>query len=204
MSTEELFIAEIDYDEARVTADLMSYFQDLAFTIDALDRLQQMINDNVQDSVLSGSLWIAALVSYARCFSTGKRFGLSGEMFQSIEGGLECHEYYMNLRNKHIAHSVNPFEQVVVGLMLSPPSNAEKKVEGISVLSQRLLHLDSEGIQNLRRLSLTTLKIVEKQGKESQDKALEAGKKLPLDSLYAKAHPRTVTPGPEQASKARR
>lgn len=204
MSMEELFIAEVDYDEARVTADLMSYFQDLTFTIDALDRLQQMINDNVQDNVVSGSLWIGALVSYARCFSTGKRFGLSGEMFRSSAGGLECHEYYINLRNKHIAHSVNPFEQVVVGIVLSPPSKSEKKVEGIAVMSQRLLHLDSVGIQNLRRLSVAALEVIQTRSKESQDEALEAGKKLLLDSLYDKAHLRTVTPGPDQASKARR
>ncbi len=204
MSTEELFIAEVDFEEARLTADLMSYFQDLAFTIDALDHLQSLIDNNSKENILMGSLWIAALITYARCFSTGKRFGLPEELFESIEGGVECHQLYMNLRNKHIAHSVNPFEQVVVGLVLSPPSSPERKVEGISILSQKLLHLNSEGVQNFRRLALVALKEVERQGKGYQEKALEVGKKIPIATLYAKARPRTVTPGPEQAGKARK
>ena len=204
MSTDELFIAEVDFEEARLTADLMSYFQDLAFTIDALDQLQKLVDNNAKDNVLMGSLWIAALISYARCFSTGKRFALSEGLFENIEGGVECHQLYINLRNKHIAHSVNPFEQVVVGLVLSPPSSSERKVEGISILSQKLLHFTSEGIQNLRRLALIALKEVEKRGKEYQEKALEVGKKIPIATLYAKASPRTVTPGPEQAGKARK
>src|SRR5262249_29593458 len=113
-----------------------------------------MLNDKVEDHIITGSLWSAALVSYARCFSTGRRFGLSEKLFEHIEGGIECHQLYIDMRNKHIAHSVNPFEQVVVGLVLSPPTSSERKVEGISILSQRLVHFDSEGIQNLRRLAL--------------------------------------------------
>lgn len=201
---EELFIAEVDFEEAKQTADLMSYFQDLAFTIKALDRLQQLIGENGKDEVLTGSLWIAVLISYARCFSTGKRFGLSEKLFEDIEGGVECHQLFMNLRNKHIAHSVNPFEQVIVGLVLSPPSSSECKVEGVSILGQKLLHLDSEGIQNLRHLALVAMKKVEKQGKEYQEKTLEVGKQLPIDTLYAKARPRTVAPGPEDAGKSRK
>lgn len=201
---EELYIAEVDYEEAKTTADLMSYFQDLAFTIDALDRLQQLLDENVRDTVLSGSLWIAALISYARCFSTGKRFGLSEKLFESIEGGVECHQLYMNLRNKHIAHSVNPFEQVFVGLILSPPSSTERKVEGVSILSQKLIHLDSEGIQNLRRLAFIAMKEIERQGKDAQEKTLGVGKQLPIEGLYTKANPRTVAPPPEAAGKPRK
>jgi hypothetical protein len=201
---EELFIAEVDFEEAKQAADLASYFQDLAFTISSLDRLQQLVNDNSKDEVLTGSLWIAALVSYARCFSTGKRFGLSDELFQNIEGGIDCHQLFMNLRNKHVAHSVNPFEQVVVGLVLSPPSSPERKVEGVSILSQKLLHMDSEGIQNLRRLALIAMKEIEIQGKVYQEKTLEVGKRLSIDSLYGKVSPRTVTPSPENASKSRK
>jgi hypothetical protein len=200
----EMYIAEVDYEEAKTTADLMSYFQDLAFTIDALDRLQHLLDENIEDQVLSGSLWIAALISYARCFSTGKRFGLSEELFENIEGGVECHQFYMNLRNKHIAHSVNPFEQVVVGLVLSPPSSTERKVEGVSILSQKLMHLNSEGIQNFRHLALIAMKEIEKLGKDAQTKTLEAGQQLPIESLYVKASPRTVAPPPEEAGKPRK
>jgi len=204
MNEGELHIAEVDFDEAKWTADFMSYFQDLAFTIKALDQLQELVKEKTNDHVVTGSLWMAALVSYARCFSTGKRFGLSENLFENTEGGIECHNLFMNLRNKHVAHSVNSFEQVVVGLVLSPPASSERKVEGVSILSQKLLHFESEGIQNLRQLALIAMKEVERQGKEYQEKTLEVGKKIPIDTLYVKARPRTVAPGHEQAGKSRK
>ena len=200
---EELFIAQVDYGEARLAADLASHFQDLAFTINALDRLQKLVDDNVEDATVTGSLWVAAVISYARCFSSGKRFGLSNTLFSNIEGGVECHQLYMNLRNKHIAHSVNPFEQVVVGLVLSPPASSDRKVEGISILSQKLIHFDTEGIQNLRRLTLIAMKHIETQGKAASTNALEVGMKLPLDELYTRATPRTVAPPHTEAGRAR-
>jgi len=48
---EDLHIAEVDHEEARKTADLMSYFQDLAFTVEALDRPKQMliINSKIKE-----------------------------------------------------------------------------------------------------------------------------------------------------------
>lgn len=201
---EELYIVEVDFEEAKRTADLVSYFQDLAFAVKALDRLQQLINDNNNDEILTGSIWIAALISYARCFSTGKRFGLSEQLFEGMEGAVECHRLYIDLRNKHIAHSVNPFEQVVVGLVLSPPSSSSHEVKGVSILGQKLLHHKSDGIQTLRRLAIIAMKEIEKQVKEYQEKTLEVGKQLPIDALYEKARLRTVTPGPEDAGRSRK
>ncbi|MBE9546052.1 MAG: hypothetical protein IMF10_00985 [Proteobacteria bacterium] len=142
---DELYIAEVDFEEAKRTADLFSYLQDLAFTVKALDRLQQLIDDNSNDEVLTGSIWIAAFISYARCFLKGKRFGLSEQLFEEMEGAVECHRLYIDLRNKHIAHSVNPFEQVVVGLVLSPASSSIREVKEVSILGQKLLHHKSDG-----------------------------------------------------------
>lgn len=200
----EMHIAQVEFEEAKAAADLMSIFQDLGFTINALDRLSKLVSSDDEDPVLARSFWTAALVAYARCFATGKRFGLSRALFGDIEGGAEAHQLYIELRNKHVAHSVNPFEQVVAGLILSPPESSDRRVEGILGLSQSLLHLDLEGIRNLRRLALIALKYVEKLGRDYQEMALEIAKTMPLDDLYDRASPRTVAPGPEQAAKPRK
>jgi hypothetical protein len=203
----ELYGAKVEYKEAKILADLTSIFQDLAFTVDVLKRLRQLLKDNCNNRILIESLWTTALISYIRCFSSGKRFGLSENIFKNkkLEGDpIGCHRYYKNLRDKHIAHSVNPFEQVVVDLELSPPDSTKREVLGVAVLFQRLICADIEGVETLLRLALIAKEEVRKQAKEYEAKTLEVGKSLPIDTLYSKARSRIITPGPEDAGKARR
>lgn len=201
----ELYIAEVNYEEAKKLADLASISQDLSFTIDALKRLLQLLKDDDKDNILIQSFWTAALISYVRCFSRGKRFGLSENIFEKLEGDpIGCHRYYKNLRDKHIAHSVNPFEQVVAGLVLSEPDNPKQEVQGVATLSQKLICSDIEGVVTLLRLASIAQKQVSEQAREYEAKVLEVGKSLPIDTLYSNARIRTITPGPEDARKARK
>ncbi len=124
---------------------------------------------------------------------------------KNLEGDpLGCHQLYINLRNKLIAHSVNPFEQVAVDIQLSPPDNIKREVLGVTVLSMKLIHTKIEGVEILLRLALIAREEVEKQTKEYETKTLEVAKSLPIDTLYSKARSRLVAPGPEDAGKARK
>ena len=103
----------VDFAEAGHLADLLSIHQDHSFTIGASTRLLEAINEMPGDSVLIQSLWTAALISYIRCFASGKRYGLSEEILSRLEGApIDVHRFYKHLRDKHIAHSVNPFEEI--------------------------------------------------------------------------------------------
>jgi hypothetical protein len=116
---EQLHIAELETQNARLLADHASVFQDLGFCIQCCDRLASMLRDGRKDTVLQQALWTSALVAYARCFGTGVRYGITPEIYARFEGEpLEVHKHYIKMRNKHIAHSVNPFEQVKVGAVL--------------------------------------------------------------------------------------
>lgn len=72
------------------------------------------------DTANARALWISGLVSHARCFRGGVRTagGAPDAVRALSESNKERHEYFLNLRDKHIAHSVNAFEQakVAVGL----------------------------------------------------------------------------------------
>lgn len=203
----ELYGVKVDYEEAKMLADLTLIFQDLTFTMDILKRLKQLLKDNSKDRTLIESLWTTALISYSRCFSSGKRLGLSEDIFKNkkLKGDpVGCHRYYIDLRNKHVAHSVNPFEQVAVDLQLSKPGSTKREVLGVAVLSQRLICGATEGIEMLLRLTIIAQKEVAKQCKEYESKVLEVGKSLPIDTLYSKARSRILTPGPEDAGKPRK
>ena len=64
------------------------------------------------DFIDSEPLSTAACVAYARCFVSGVRQSLDATLLQGAESELRgTHELIMNLRNKHVAYSVNSFEE---------------------------------------------------------------------------------------------
>jgi hypothetical protein len=108
-------------DEASVLADWHGVENDLKHVVSAtkyLLTLLQQPDSNETHKTLVRSLWASALVAYVRCFGTGKRAGLQPEIFASLEGEpIATHDYYKNTRDKHVAHPVNAFEEVRVGVM---------------------------------------------------------------------------------------
>src|SRR5438477_9503587 len=64
---------EVRFAEARVLAEAVSIEADLAFTIEALEQLLQMMDvepDSDSAAVRARALWSAAVVSYARAFGS--------------------------------------------------------------------------------------------------------------------------------------
>ncbi len=162
------------------------------------------MTEKSKDHILIESLWVSALIRYARCFAAGKRFGLSKDIYQNLQGEpLKVHQFYIDLRNRHIAHSVNPFEQMEVGFVLSSVNGPDKRIVGVSTLAMRHIVSDKEGVKQLGVLSKIAHDKVCSMAKETEQKVLEEGKKIPIDDLYKIAQPRLVTPDPNLANKPR-
>jgi len=153
---EELFVAKVDYEEAKKLADLGAIIQDLEFTMKTCSRLNEVLEEQAKD-----------------------------------------------LRNKHIAHSVNPFEQMEVGLVLSPQKIQERKIIGVGILSMRQISFDIEGVHHLGLLANVLRGKVREMAKQYEEKVLEKGKDISIDVLYKCARPRMIAPGPELTDKAR-
>lgn len=200
----ELPIAKANSSEAQNLADLAAIIQDFRTIMQTCSRLKNILDENSKDHILIESLWVSALIKYARCFATGKRFGLSKDIYQNLQGEpLKAHQFYIDLRNKHIAHSVNPFEQMEVGFILSSVNESEKKIVGVLTFSMRHIFSDKKGVQQLGMLSKIAHDKICSMAKETEQKVLEEGKKIPIDELYKIARPRLVAPGPDLANKAR-
>jgi len=135
----ELYLAELISLKARQLADLVGIILDLDFVQQSLDRLAKL-GDPPADSVIAQALWGSALVAYARCFTGGKRAELKWSLFDdSPSGAREVHRFMMDMRDKHVAHAVNPFDQVHVGAVLSPPGSANRDVLGTVMLRTQLV-----------------------------------------------------------------
>lgn len=202
-----LHVARVEFEEAKRFADYISIFQDLNFVLEALNRLRGLLGEEEPDAVIVQAYWAAALVAYVRCFSTGKRTGLSESIYEGIQGpeqsAIEVHRHFKAMRDKHIAHSVNPFEQVEVGIMLAPESAPERKVEGVATLTLRHISPTVDGVESLHELARTARQKTGSECQRLQQTCLAVAKTLDLDDLYEAAVIRATAPGPEEASQPR-
>ena len=201
---EQLFIADVEFPEAKRLADLASILRDLQATVETCKRVVALLESEEKDAILLEGLWSAALVRYVRCFAFGKRYGLTEEMFEGLQGDpIGTHRWYKNMRDKHVAHSVNPYEQVRVGVVLSPEESKERKILGVSTLAGSYICPDKKGVEQLGMLANVLIKKVGELGKECENSVLETAKTLPIDQLYNQATSRVVAPGPQEAGEAR-
>jgi hypothetical protein len=153
----ENHVVRVEFPAARQLADAAAVFRDLGFVIDTIDRLGEVLTVAERDSVLVEAYWTPALVAYFRRFASGKRAPLTEAVFEGIRGAdrpaVDVHRFFKTVRDKHVAHSVNPFEQVKVGLVLSLRDESDHRVEGVATRAMRLIAHDVEGLDSLRTLA---------------------------------------------------
>lgn len=117
---------KVEFEEAKEAAQWAGVHQDLWFVVRAVEQIlaihqRQTSGHNTRttagdDDVLMLGLWSAALIAYRRCFNIGVRGGFTEEVFGDREDVLNQHRYFLHIRGKHIAHSVNPFEMSTTGI----------------------------------------------------------------------------------------
>ncbi|MGH3787076.1 MAG: hypothetical protein ACRDRG_11110 [Pseudonocardiaceae bacterium] len=201
-----LEIRELDIAAAAEYADLISIRHDLEFVVNTCTRLLAELAkvESDRESIIIQTLWIAALVTYARCFGTGKRkLGLTTDdvALLPLKGQVtEWHKYLMDMRNKNIAHSVNPFETVTVGALIG----LSGEVEGVGFLSLRYVSSDEGGVRQTRDLALALFKLTEGRAQQKESEVLEAAHALDHNHLSRLPIMQGVVPGAEDAGTARR
>lgn len=179
----------LDAPSAQILADQASTIQDLQFVMECCKRLLTELArpEEDRDPVVPQALWSAALVAYARCFGRGKRFGLTAEDIRTLplQGEvMKYHKWIIGERNKLTAHPANPFEAAKVGAALSLPERAERRVEGIVILSTSHVLVDDTGVRQLGGLASELAKQTAEKAQEQQDSVLADAQNLSMDSLY--------------------
>lgn len=110
---------------ARELAALVGIRQDLT---EAKRLVLAHVNPAQKD--LSRATYIAALIIYRRCFKDSKRAKLNILKLHGIFGAQEYHNHWINMADKHVAHSVNSFEQIAIGAITN-----ESQIVGVAKLS---------------------------------------------------------------------
>jgi hypothetical protein len=170
-------------DDAREYADLLSVFNDLNFVLYATDRLLQELAkpDHQRDAVALRAYWSAATVAYIRCFGSGKRHGLKPTIFDSLDDTAAAHQHIKDTRDKHVAHSVNAFEEVKVGFVLGAAPTAS--AEGVAHLSMFRMCDNESGVRNLQILAQHALAAVRPRIETLKNALLVVGQKMRRSEL---------------------
>jgi len=179
----------LDVPSAQVLADQTAVIQDLQFVMESCRRLLAELArpESERDAVVPVALWSAALVSYARCFSSGQRFGLTTEdlLALPLQGEvLKFHKWVIEERNRHTRHSADPFEVARVGVALAARDGAKRQIKGITVLATRHVLVDDTGVRQLGGLASELAKQTAERARAQQDVVLKDAQKLNLDQLY--------------------
>lgn len=180
----------LDLDSARILADQAAIIQDLQFVMDCCKRLLDDLAkpDDQREPVVPQALWSAALVAYARCFGKNKKFGLTTQDVHDLPlhgAVMEYHQWVVKERARLTSHPANPFDVATVGAALSPPGDANRRIEGIAVLSTSHVLVDDIGVRQLGGLASELAKSTAAKAQTQQDEVLADARKLGLDTLYA-------------------
>jgi len=197
---QSLPMSPIETPEAEALSDLTLIALDLLAVMHISDRLIEELKKKQQGNILPEALWAALVIKYVRCFGWGVRSGLNESVFDGLESNVvEAYRHFKLMRDRHIAHSVNPFEEASVGVLLSLDRTS---VQGIGVASRKLISSSVSGVESLKQLASIAHDVVCKRAKRAQNELLEWAKKQPIGTF--KVGPvGFVTPGPSQANKAR-
>jgi hypothetical protein len=179
----------LDVPSARVLADQASIIQDLQFVMDCSKRLLAELAkpEEERDPLMPLALWSSAVLAYGRCFGKGKRFGLSAEDVKNLPlhgAVLKFHDWVLEERDKLAAHAPNPDAAAKVGAALSPPEQANRRVEGIVIFANSHVLINDVGVRQLGGLASELAKQTAEKAQEQQDVVLKDAKRLDLDGLY--------------------
>lgn len=143
--------------------------------------------------------------SICTIFTTGKRKTLDPSLVSHLPGNpMGAHTYYKNQRDKFIAHSVSPFEQSVVGLVLSSPDSETKQVLGVADLVLRQISADENSVRQLGALAKEMRRQVEVQIDDGKKKVLTSAKQERIEDLYRLEPLELAPPSAEMAGRARK
>jgi len=173
----------IPLPEAQALADLYGVETDLQHALRTCEAAIQLAQDRSHDREVVESLVCAALIRYFRCFSKSPRRGLShdeiGKRNKSIREG---HSWFHWLRDRFVAHSINPLEQVWASAALAVRDGVPQPVTTLTHGGHRVV-LGAAEAESIAILSRHALDVVRRKIKPEYRRVLKLVMSRPLSSI---------------------
>lgn len=168
-------------------ADMDGVKRDLDFVSDVCKLLLERLQANDADLTTLEALQAAAFVRYGRCFKTGVRhaFTIPKDWIEALPEELRAtHNDSLTLRDKHIAHAVNDWDNHIPLLWaVRPTPSAVPQLITVVVGYSGTLGLNPQWLQRLRDLSLAIRGKVEAAMENETQHVIERASQLPREEL---------------------
>jgi hypothetical protein len=189
--------------EAQALADLRGVGVDLETASRFAQRCMAAMSKQVEWDLIE-PLSTATLAVYARPFSTGVRKWKWQEALSVLnEGQRSWHIYLMDIRNKHIAHSANAFEENQPIARYWVERVHEQGIEAIECSARRVVGLSADDLDAV--IELTAVLGAKVNSLEDAEKArlLAIVRAMPLGEVLAGKHRTHSGTDPATAAKRR-
>jgi hypothetical protein len=125
-------------------------------------------------------------VKYSRCFVGGVRKDFGAELRNTLSSeDLVLHDLVIDIRDKHIAHSVNDFESHKVRVWLNPEERG-RKINNVHIESDYLAGPKPELFERLKYLIDKLLLWIEVEKKREEERLIQVvGQRYDLNDLYS-------------------
>lgn len=205
----ECRFAEVHGPSIDLLADLKGVHHDLRFTIGlcvagmgVADSIAASDSDVPPETpMLMYGAWNSAVISYARCFGTGVRLSLKAH--DVPERAREFHDYVLDLRNKHIAHSVNDHEVGTVAALVDSNPDSDIPIRGIVELLSHRYDVSAEAWDGLGSLATAVLNIVNRKIEAVRIAAEQELAAIPIQKVLEAPDLEWTLGGPGSATRSR-
>ncbi|MGB7542427.1 MAG: hypothetical protein WBM28_10475, partial [Burkholderiales bacterium] len=144
------------------------------------------------DFVDWGALSTAACISYAKCFSSGVRQSLDSDLLSTADTELKkLHHFVVNLRDKHIAHSVNSFEENFVTVHIGEHFQSSQEIATVGVSNTTTFGLLINAPAELKRLAQWWLGKIHEEMAVERAKVLRIARETPILEIKAYGVPQS-------------
>lgn len=201
--------------EAQWLSDLYSIESDLENVIRICNKCEKLSKELIipieqrtlewfEDYQMFGDLTFAAIIWYGRTFGSGIRKTIPKQWIDKMPINLQKeHNYFKELRNKYIAHSVNKLEDNQIFVLLSPQIGENQKPKHITVEKGRLIAISSEKVVMLKNLSEYLMKIITEEVEKEKSQLLKLASSKTLEEIKARKTESTKVPSEKETFKNR-
>ena len=187
-----------DLAEASDLADLTGIRYDLESACALAEELKSTLVDildggNSRPNVLD-ALSTAVLVRYCRPFSSGvRRKSLKDNILAVLNKNQRAkHEHLQAFRDKHIAHSVNAYEENQPVARYVVERVHHEGVYAVECHHSRVVGLSSTEVEYVIELTTTMLRYVYRALESEKQQLLEKVRAIPLENLLSGDSDRTI------------
>jgi hypothetical protein len=172
--------------EAKRLADLHGIATDLQRAQEFARLFLSQFNTEPANWQLVEPLSIAIAVAYARAFSGGVRHHLTqGDLIVLTDAQRASHQFLRDYRDKHIAHSVNEFEENTARANYCQERVATEGITSIGYSGSRLVSLSGREIQAVIEIAAALEIHVRSQIRAEEERLLPIVRAMPLEVVLA-------------------